>query len=507
MGTMSSELSKPRTLAAEAYVRVGSAAAAWLVLLAAVPCLLLLPLEGQASPAFVLTVLIVGYSGARLAYLSLAGRPRYLSLSFWVFVYVFMGVVPMLSTWRRQFPFPSVYSPSLAEDSALVVLLGLVAMDAGTLLGAWLCTQRRRRPPGEFWLDESRLHLLSFLVILFSTAVVMATGGFLHLLMPRGVGVAGPDLDQMQQLISDALIRKPPAAVIMLALWAWVHRKRLLGTRRHTVVHLALVAILLLFNAAANNPLNAPRLWSGALLICGMLILYRWRGSRSFALWAVGMCVGLIIFFSPLDPRWLIGNAVRGGQFAFDLPQVVASTPEKLSVSGDFDAFAMLANTIQYTREHGITYGHQLLGPAFFWVPRSLWADKPIGTGTMVAKQAEWWHTNVSCPFWAEGYANFGVLGVLLFFLIYGAVIGYLEYADRYPSSLRSQVLAGVAIPFLAGNNFVFLRGDLMTGVQHALIFLICLWVATRYVVRPQAPPAGNGPDTDIAGDVGQGPA
>lgn len=78
----------------------------------------------------------------------------------------------------------------------------------------------------------------------------------------------------------------------------------------------------------------------------------------------------------------------------------------------DMDAFQNFANVIKYDL---VTFGHQLLGNIFFWVPRSLWDTKPTGSAFFLADKCKYDFSNVSCCYFAEGYINFGVLGTLLF--------------------------------------------------------------------------------------------
>ena len=65
-----------------------------------------------------------------------------------------------------------------------------------------------------------------------------------------------------------------------------------------------------------------------------------------------------------------------------------------------------------------ITWGYQLLGALFFFVPRAIWATKPIGSGAMLASHQPRAFTNIAMPYWGEGYMNFGILGVVIFTII-----------------------------------------------------------------------------------------
>jgi len=50
-------------------------------------------------------------------------------------------------------------------------------------------------------------------------------------------------------------------------------------------------------------------------------------------------------------------------------------------VARDFDSYQNFAIVFF---EDFITYERQLLGALLFWVPRSIWPNKPIGSGAFV---------------------------------------------------------------------------------------------------------------------------
>jgi len=82
---------------------------------------------------------------------------------------------------------------------------------------------------------------------------------------------------------------------------------------------------------------------------------------------------------------------------------------------------------IKYSEIESITYGRQLVGALLFFVPRSIWPNKPVGSGHFVAENMlmtrySFWFTNISMPFPGEGYINFGILGIILFAFILALV-------------------------------------------------------------------------------------
>src|SRR5690606_11114873 len=64
--------------------------------------------------------------------------------------------------------------------------------------------------------------------------------------------------------------------------------------------------------------------------------------------------------------------------------------------SGEFDSFQ---NFMTALHMNTVTYGEQLLAVVFFFVPRSIWPDKPIGSGAQIAKDANLSWSNISMNF------------------------------------------------------------------------------------------------------------
>ena len=147
-------------------------------------------------------------------------------------------------------------------------------------------------------------------------------------------------------------------------------------------------------------------------------------------------------------------------------------------LSGDYDAFYNLANIIEYVDVNGSTRGLQLLGCLLFFVPRKWWISKPIGTGAYLANQTGRTFTNISMPFIGEGYANFGICGILIFSLFLGKMFAYCDkrYWDNRNSILK------LMYPMMVIYSFILLRGDLMTGIS-GFFYLMITWLIVYFSI------------------------
>ncbi|MGZ5255033.1 MAG: hypothetical protein ACXWCT_11540, partial [Flavitalea sp.] len=154
----------------------------------------------------------------------------------------------------------------------------------------------------------------------------------------------------------------------------------------------------------------------------------------------------------------------------------------KMFQSGHFDSFQNFAFILS---EEIITYGYQLLGVLFFWVPRAVWPSKPVGSGELIAEimQFEW--NNVSANFFAEGYVNFGFFGILAFvFLLarYTAVIDKIYWVTLRQSGPVSGNFFRILYYIMLGMLFFILRGDLLSSFAFTIGFMISYFVVYKLI-------------------------
>ena len=114
--------------------------------------------------------------------------------------------------------------------------------------------------------------------------------------------------------------------------------------------------------------------------------------------------------------------------------------PLQSLTGGDFDSFDQINNAVFYVAVHGTTHGQQLLGVIFFWVPRSIWPNKAVDTGILLAEFRNYSFTNLSAPLKAEFFVNGGCTALAL-----GMVtVGY--FARDWDRRLDQQIsLVGAA--------------------------------------------------------------
>ncbi|HHP0322225.1 O-antigen polymerase [Acinetobacter baumannii] len=146
-------------------------------------------------------------------------------------------------------------------------------------------------------------------------------------------------------------------------------------------------------------------------------------------------------------------------------------------IQGHFDAYQ---NFMDVMRFDFITYGHQLLGVVFFFIPRVFWENKAVGSGYQLAENNGYFFNNISMPFVAEGFVNFGYLGILFFSIFLGGIMKVIDtlYLTRFEAKDNNYLIStGV---FLCASLFFMFRGDLMSSFSSMLAGIIALYVAGR---------------------------
>jgi hypothetical protein len=187
----------------------------------------------------------------------------------------------------------------------------------------------------------------------------------------------------------------------------------------------------------------------------------------------------MLLLFSGLDPRLIVSRQlVNSGEITLSgTAKQVAINIGNLPGDYNFDAFQMIFYTSVYIDKNGYSLGNQLLLPAFFWVPRSIWSNKPIGTPDIVAAHADFGSLNVSSPLWAEGYINFGIPGVFLFLFLFGRAA---RLGDNSLSNLNVKpIFSTIISSFFAANTFILLRGDLTSGTMYLQMIALFVFIYT----------------------------
>ena len=141
-----------------------------------------------------------------------------------------------------------------------------------------------------------------------------------------------------------------------------------------------------------------------------------------------------------------------------------------------FDSYSMFMRVL---KDDIVTYGRQLIGVLLFWVPRSLWPDKPVGSGHFVAETTNLGFDNISMPFFGEGYINFGVIGVIIFTIFLSLFASKQDRLFWSREDINTPSWNKIKYYIFIGMFLFILRGDLMSSFA-----FLCGYIAAFYVVK-----------------------
>ncbi len=217
---------------------------------------------------------------------------------------------------------------------------------------------------------------------------------------------------------------------------------------------LFLVGFLILLVLMSKNIVLDRRNALGPVYIA-VLFLLLWRGSITSR--SVFLLVGFgLLFVFPIAAIF-INNPIQSWGDLINYESVAREISGHF-VNMHYDAWANMVAVIQFVETEGLQLGRQLLGTLAAFFPREFWADKPVATGQLLGDYLVLnhglWFTNISSPFPAEGYIDFGLVGIIVYAL---ALAFYSQRLDFF-------VNRGGAIDRTSALYFAFFLTFVMRG-------------------------------------------
>ncbi|SDH67558.1 oligosaccharide repeat unit polymerase [Chryseobacterium taeanense] len=388
---------------------------------------------------------------------SRGNEPFSLEKMFYLFSLFFFGVAPLLQSFENSNFW--YYRPLLEEEyfftNILVIIIIILYKFVYLFFRRTIQRPKAEKKLNSFKVPDKITFINSLLLIALSLLaffIVFASNDFniLPMLVRGGELVADvmsnveADESPTKWLIVNNFVR--PISIMCFLYYA-------VSKEKNKVIFtiLGLLALMTCFPSAV------PRFAAAAMYIPVILILFSFvRKKNVFSLIFVG---GLLFLFPFLNIFRNFGD-VNNEEFKLDF---------KMFTEAHFDSYQNFALLVS---NEIITYGGQLLGVFLFWVPRSIWPEKPLGTGAFTAEKLNFFFSNVAANYFAEGYVNFGYLGIILFllFLAYQTALVDKIYweSERKVSGDFFSVLYTISLGFL----FFILRGDMLSSVAYMFGFL-----------------------------------
>lgn len=410
-------------------------------------------------------VLILGIAGV-------ASDKRSYSLykMHWYFIVVFMGIAPIVQLTTGYYPWNYLYSITTSiRVSCIVLLWCILYLIAYQLFNASqyrkVVKRRVRVTVDDF--PEWYLIAIPIAVVLLKLACNGSNS-----VLQAGVLPDEIKADSVLPATLDRALTAVPAFCLVIM------RLKYQSTSKMPVIPLVLLVLLTLF---VVNPLTSSRYQLGAVLIGLFVVLVPSAvKDRRFDFLVV---LALFVVF-PVMTDW-----ARVNDEGFSFENLTDMIDGFSLTSGftwvDFDAYSLAARTIDYVDRYGVTGGHQLASTLLFFIPDSIWEDKGQMTSDLLVEAlTPGGQTNLSTPLMAEGYIDFGVIGVILFAIVAALLSSRADFTYWRASD---RALVKGAYPFLLGFTIFIMRGTLLYGYMWTVSFfagLLLLWLPIALIRR-----------------------
>lgn len=424
---------------------------------------------GAHDTAYWVQLALACYAGARLTAMILSRGHRLFQGAFWLFCYVALGIAPLAQLVLDRVPTtPLVASREHLTLALFLVFAGCLAFDLGSFLARY--RPRPRRMPPQLTVSRVGLYALVGLAFIGSGLYIVQLGGIGVFFTTRTELV--DNLGEWAQTESKArtgLLRGFGTVPALLALLFVVRWLVTTPARRRPGPWLLLL-LLSALNVVVNNPITNPRFW----FLTAVFALLFTAVPRSIAhyrtLLLLGVVAAVLVFPYADHFRYPEGHRPVMNSDSFLEPLT----------RKDYDQVLMFANALGYADDgHGHTDGRQVSGALLFFVPRSIWTEKPTDTGMMVGEWMGSNNTNLSSPLWMELWLDFGALGMLAGFIALGYAGERMDRRYRMrvtaPGPHNAGAIAAVLFPLIAGYSFILIRGALLQAMTRVGVLVFCI--------------------------------
>ena len=418
--------------------------------------MLFVPLFSNVNDLDVVSIALFGNGlfGVAMLWLTMAGAPYSLKQVHWVFYVTNFAVAPLFQYTSGVWPWG--YIPSndrVLQVCALGFLWGLIF---AIVSGKTTFVNQVKDTENYNWLSQkmtfkltpvARFVLPLGCIFCFTLLVAIVGFGNMFLRTTNTTDLDSSSLALVVGVCPRAFIFGSFALLLLNA-----RRER----RYYGGAFIAGVCVILTCFPTAMARFNV------AAIYLGIAILLFPAFSRKRGLFAFLLVLGFLVAYPLFNAFKYIGAAASVEEAILTIFNSMTAG----YTSGNYDAFSIMFWCADYLSFFGCTYGRQLLGAVLFFVPRSIWLDKPVPSGQLVFSSFHYHFTDLAFPLPFEGCLNFGLIGLPIFALAYGLIVRLLD--ERYWKSRMSHFGDSPSTlllyyPFLLCLTFYMLRGAMMT--------------------------------------------
>lgn len=394
--------------------------------------------------SFIINLMISFYMLVRSA----ARHAYSFEISFWMFGFVFFGLAPLVQYLSNWTAWGLVTNNDEIVRCNLMIFIWYAAFCLGRKLRFRIVFGKKRpkflknKASG---FNKTRLILISLISLVFTGYLVYKTG--ISALIFKGNRNNTVSDSSAINLLTYHVFRNTILFTFVLLI---INKKERKGLNLLTYI----VGSLFLLTCA---PTGLSRYMAGAFYAGVLIILI---GKEHCNTWIS------ILFFLGLTAVFPLLSIFRYSTGMYSYSEFVQLSRRVFSntyQTGNYDAHNMIISGMHYVREIGYSHGRQILGALLFFVPRSVWKTKPIGTGAeVISSLNQFRFLNVSMPLVGESYINFGIIGVVIIGIAIGCVTSRLDESYWKCSNVYDFIY--VLYPFSVFYFFFLQRGDLMSA-------------------------------------------
>lgn len=400
-------------------------------------------------------------------------QPYSINRMFWVFMLVFLAMVPALQLATGMLPWNKPIPLEVALRANLLILGGAVVYQLTRYV---LAAVTGDRPPlfpsriGTGWVRASTTAGTAIFLLLALTYFFIVGADALFLQKDILARWRGRVSDTLYLTIENGL-RSPVLYFCLLMIFLYRLRR----------ISKSQMSLVLAVGLLVNFPLAMQRTLAAAVIISLVLSFggTYWQRNRQAFTWL--LLVGIVGIYPLL-------HVVRSTSSRMAPP---ISKPAQVYSwgfqRGDFDGYSMLCQTIAFTDTAGFQQGRQLRTALGFAVPRHYWPQKSVGSGALVRQKGGDTFTNVASPLPAEGFIDFGPVGALLYFMLFAILARqydcYYWYWRNHRAATGDVSFRALFYPVMLVLLFHLLRGDLLSSLTQLVALYGSAW-AFHHVLR-----------------------
>ncbi len=430
----------------------------------------------EVKSACVITFFLNGMIWSYNLLLSLRKHPFSIETMLWYFMFFFMFIVGITQYFRNLYPWDSVLNDKIILETNAVLLL----FTASVLLGKYFCRSFKSkivRTVSDTRISQLYKILPILTVINFISVILLVyiNGNFTNLMSRETRKVAAYSSIGTVSMIIENMLQAVSYFAVSISIIKWKN-----GKAKTDLIILALNALFVL---VGYFPIGLPR-YATAVIYLGLMLTFSDILKRKNARYFMLLFVISFCFIFQILGQWRHTNF--SSLSIYEALKSIADEFSNMWLQGDYDAYAMVGNSLKYIKENSMGVGKYFLSIILFFIPRSLWKTKALAGSVDIAKAEHLSFSNISLPFPALGIMDLGIMGVVFIGVLVGYIIRIVDkkfwsgQVDMNVSLTKSwELLYPVVVIFF----FFMARGDMLYTYPYFFSYL-AVWFFISCFVR-----------------------